>query len=167
MTHEQAPTAASGFERKTDTYSSAFAFSPADSSRRAQSHFKSIRDRQFVESATKPGATRQSYQDSDIFGYKRGNETVQKSATKGKDLRGRSSNTYAMSNVMGNNEHVAKKIDTERKPKPVSRVEEKWDSGLFGRGTKADQAEEMAKRKWLAKGDQGTEGLFGKEKAAW
>ena len=32
---------------------------------------------------------------------------------------------------MGNNDYVALKIDTEKKPKPVSRVEEKWHSRLF------------------------------------
>ena len=46
-----------------------------------------VRQRQFVEKPLQPGATRQSYQDSDIFGTKQGTEIVQKSATVEKTVR--------------------------------------------------------------------------------
>jgi len=60
-----------------------------------------------VDNPVQPGATRQSYQDSDIFGIKGQVESVQRSALSSKEMNMRSSNTFAQSNVMGNNTGVA------------------------------------------------------------
>ena len=48
-----------------------------------------------------PAVTRQSYQDSDIFGTKKGAETVQPSAYAQREMRVRNNDTYKTSNVLG------------------------------------------------------------------
>ena len=90
------------------------------------------RDRQFVDNPLQPGATRQSYQDSDIFGTKGDSELVQKSAQASKDLRMRQSNTFARSNVIGNDEAALKQSDGTLHHALSTRKEENWRSDVFG-----------------------------------
>ena len=115
------------------------------------------RGKQFTDTPLQPGATRQSYQDSDIFGTKQGSETVQKSAYNTKNVKTRQQNTFASSNVLG------VQADAEQS-KPVlnknygqiARKEEKWSSHVFG-----DAQINPATRKPLNHNDKGREGLFG------
>ena len=95
------------------------------------------RQNQFADTPLQPGATRQSYQDSDIFQNKGNTETVQKSAMMTKEMRERGQNTYTPSNVMGNQEHAHKNTDKEfsyglnKKTGNVARDEAKWQSNVF------------------------------------
>ena len=83
-----APSDGGANQRNTATFKSNFSFNAAGPHARAQEHNqKQVRDRQFKGNPLQPGATRQSYQDSDIFGTKAGSETVQRSAQTVKDLR--------------------------------------------------------------------------------
>ena len=64
-------------QRHTATFKSNFSFSASGPHARAVEHESKIkRDRQFTDNPLQPGATRQSYQDSDIFGTKSGSEIV-------------------------------------------------------------------------------------------
>jgi len=75
------PTDAYSNQRHTATFKSNIAFGGAGPHSRAVEHDSKVRrDRQFVDNPLQPGATRQSYQDSDIFGTKGNSELVQKSA---------------------------------------------------------------------------------------
>lgn len=83
-----APTDAVQNQRNTATFKSNFSFAAnAPHSRAIEHESKLKRDRQFQDNPLQPGATRQSYQDSDIFGIKGNSEVVQKSAQNNKDLR--------------------------------------------------------------------------------
>lgn len=90
-----------------------------------------MRDRQFVGNPLQPGATRQSYQDSDIFGTKGASEVVQKSAQAAKDPKMRQSNTFARSNVLGNDEAALKMKDGDLHHPISTRVENNWQSNVF------------------------------------
>ena len=76
-----APTEAVQNQRNTATFKSNISFTASGPHARAVEHDSKIRrDRQFQDNPLQPGATRQSYQDSDIFGTKGNAESVQKSA---------------------------------------------------------------------------------------
>lgn len=110
-----------------------------------------VRQRQFQGNPIQPGATRQSYQDSDIFGTKVGSEIVQKSAMAQKDVSMRQSNTFARSNVIGNDEAAIKKTDGNIiNGSNVVRHDKNWQSNVFG-GPKQEQS----KRVRLNKEDKG------------
>jgi hypothetical protein len=86
-----------------------------------------VRQRQFVEKPLQPGATRQSYQDSDIFGTKQGTEIVQKSALVEKNIKVRENATFGKTNILGNdggNEPVSANP-------AVTRNEKNWQSSVF------------------------------------
>ena len=103
------PTEAVQNQRNTATFKSNISFTANGPHSRAVEHDqKQRRDRQFQDNPLQPGATRQSYQDSDIFGTKGNSESVQKSAQANKDIRQRQSNTFARSNVIGNDEAALK-----------------------------------------------------------
>lgn len=68
-------------QRQTNTFKSNISFNnQGDHPSAMEFKQKQRRDRQFTNNPLQPGATRQSYQDSDIFGTKGGSELVQKSA---------------------------------------------------------------------------------------
>ena len=144
-------------QRHTATFKSNFNFAESGPYSRAVEHeSKMKRDRQFVDNPLQPGATRQSYQDSDIFGTKGDSETVQRSSMAQKDLRQRQSNTFARSNVIGNDDAATKMADGELH-KPIStRQEANWRSDVFS-GPKQNPTN----RKVLSKGDAGKGGLWG------
>ena len=124
---------------------------------------KATRDRQFVGNPVQPGATRQSYQDSDIFGTKGKAETVQRAVTAGtKDSRLRQSNTFARSNVMGNDEPALKQGDGNIHHPITTRNERNWNSNVFA-GAKPEEL----RRKNLARGDAGRGGLYGDQDEQW
>lgn len=76
-----APSDQFGGQRNTATFKSNINFAASGPYSAAVEHTqKQRRDRQFVDNPLQPGATRQSYQDSDIFGTKGNSELVQKSA---------------------------------------------------------------------------------------
>jgi hypothetical protein len=80
-----------------------------------------------VEKPLQPGATRQSYQDSDIFGTKQGTEIVQKSALVEKNIKVRENATFGKTNILGNdggNEPVSANP-------AVTRNEKNWQSSVF------------------------------------
>lgn len=65
-------------QRHTATFKSNFSFGQHAPHAKAVEHESKIRrDRQFTDNPLQPGATRQSYQDSDIFGTKGNSEVVQ------------------------------------------------------------------------------------------
>lgn len=83
-----APTEAVQNQRHTATFKSNINFNASGPHSRALEHESKIkRDRQFTDNPLQPGATRQSYQDSDIFGIKGNSESVQKSAQAKQDIR--------------------------------------------------------------------------------
>jgi len=100
-----------------------------------------------------PAATRQSYQDSDIFGYKAGAETVQKSAYVDNSVKQRSNGTFT-SNVFGGSDNVNSNEFVGAGN--VTRDEKKWQSTVF-----AGPQNEQSKRPRLGKNGVGREGLFG------
>lgn len=79
-----------------------------------------------------PPATRQSYQDSDIFGNKSNAATIQPNQfSPKKEGKVRQSNTFAKSDVLGQDEGAVKKGDGALH-KPIStRKEGKWESSVF------------------------------------
>ena len=71
-----------------------------------------MRDKQFKGNAVQPPATRQSYQDSDIFGNKSNTATIQPNQfSPKKEGKMRTTNTFARSNVLGRDDAAAKKTD--------------------------------------------------------
>jgi hypothetical protein len=144
-------------QRHTDTFKSNFNFAASGPYARAVEHESKIkRDRQFTDNPLQPGATRQSYQDSDIFGTKGNSEIVQKSSMQDKDIRMRQSNTFARSNVIGNDEAALKMRDGALHHPISTRQEANWKSDVFS-GPKQNPTN----RKILAKGDAGKGGLWG------
>ena len=111
-----------------------------------------MRQRQFVDQPLQPGVTRQSYQDSDIFGTKKGTEIVQKSAMVQKDIRVRDNATFK-SNVMAEAPTNAVSIHNASN---VKREEKNWGSSVFA-GPKMEQSTRVK----LNRNDKGREGLFG------
>ena len=64
-------------QRHTATFKSNFSFNASGPHAAAQEfNQKQVRDRQFTGNPLNSGATRQSYQDSDIFGTKGASDTV-------------------------------------------------------------------------------------------
>jgi len=112
-----------------------------------------------------PGATRQSYQDSDIFGTKQGSEVVQKSAYNDKELRQRTSNTYARSDVLCNDEACQKeqnhRKDGELHHASSTRNEVNWRSEVFA-GPKPNPVN----RKRLDRHELNRENYYGDETGA-
>lgn len=156
------PTEAGGNQRHTATFKSNFSFGQNAPHARAVEHdSKMKRDRQFVDNPLQPGATRQSYQDSDIFGTKGDSELVQKSALNAKDLRMRQSNTFARSNVIGTDEAALKMQDGALHHPISTRKETNWKSDVFS-GPRSNPTN----RKVLAKGDAGKGGLWGDDGGA-
>ena len=126
------PSSTNANERNTATFKSNFSFGQSAPHARAVEHdSKAVRDRQFKGNPLQPGATRQSYQDSDIFGTKTGSETVQKSATQQKSVKERQSNTYARSNVLGNDQAALKDSDGLLHHALSTRDEQNWKSNVF------------------------------------
>lgn len=120
-------------------------------------HHKVVRDRQFVNRPEQPAVVRQSYQDSDIFGTKKGRETVQPSATSnGLDMRMRESRNFAPSDVLGNEDRAVKQLDGNLHHAITTRNEPNWSSNVF-----AGAKPEGTRRKNLARGDAGRGGLYG------
>jgi len=126
---------------------------------------KSKRDRQFANTPFQPGATRQSYQDSDIFGTKGGRETVQNNIDQ-KSVKQRDINTFSKSNVLLNQEdHEVRDKDFTNMgmggdfgKHHISRQERKWESNVF-----AGPKPEEVRRKILGKNDHGKGNLWGDE----
>ena len=103
-----------------------------------------MRQRQFVDQPLQPGATRQSYQDSDIFGTKPGSEIVQKSALVTKEHRPRYTNTFARSDVIGNADDATKLTDGKiHNAQTVVRHDKNWASNVFA----APENEQSNRRK--------------------
>ena len=120
------------------------------------------RDRQFVGNPVQPPATRQSYQDSDIFGTKKGTEVVQRAATADKNsFRQRAQNTYARSNVLGNDVAANKLNDGDIHHAITTRQENQWKSKVF-----AGPAPDQTNRKNLARNDAGRGGLYGDDEGS-
>ena len=122
----------------------------------AQTHQSNkVRDRQFAGNAVQPPVTRQSYQDSDIFGNKTNKGTVQPSTfSPKKESKMRQSNTFASTNVFG-------ATDTESQNQArnaVTRKEGRWESTVF-----AGPTESVPGRRCLAKEGAGKSGLYGDE----
>lgn len=119
-------------QRNNATYSSNFSFAAQQGTTQQTYDNKSAasRGKQFTNTPLCSAATRQSYQDSDIFGTKAGSETVQKSATVVKETKGRHTNTYARSNVIGNDDAATKERDGAMHA-PVARKEGNWKSSIF------------------------------------
>lgn len=116
-----------------------------------------MRQKRFEDKPLVSGATRQSYQDSDIFGTKQGSEIVQKSALVQKNVKQRNTNTYAPSDVMGNNESAHKHTDGHiHNAQIVTRVENKWQSNVFG-----EAIVEKSNRRKLGGEALGNEAYFG------
>lgn len=61
---------------------------------------------------------------------------------------------------MGNNDVVARKIDSEKQHKPVTRQEDRWQSNVF-----AESQLDKINRRVLSKGDAGRGGYYGDEKS--
>ena len=74
----------------------------------------------------------------------------------------RQSNTFARSNVMGNDEPALKTGDGAIHHPITTRQEKNWSSNVFA-GAKPD----AARRKNLARGDAGRGGLYGDEHEDW
>lgn len=144
-------------QRATNTFKSNIAFtSKGDHPGAVEVGQKAKRDRQFTNLPLQPGATRQSYQDSDIFGTKGNSETVQRSAIQSKAQRERQSNTFARSNVIGNDEAALKQRDGALHNAISTRKETKWESNVFS-GPKQN----AVTRKDLAPQNAGRSGLYG------
>ena len=88
------------------------------------------RTSKFVDSPTKAAATRQSYQDSDIFGTKRGKETVQPSAYSQKEQRTREVKTF-ISKVVTSDERSLNIEKNVFHKDPGHRLENRWTSTVF------------------------------------
>lgn len=116
-----------------------------------------MRDKQFKGNAVQPPATRQSYQDSDIFGNKSNTATIQPNQfSPKKEGKMRTTNTFARSNVLGQDDAAAKKTDGQLHNAIGSRKEARWESTVFGGPT-----ENVSKRRLLAKEGAGKGGLYG------
>ena len=113
------------------------------------------RQRQFNGNPVQPAATRQSYQDSNIFGYKEGSETVQKSAANNEAAQRTRENATTKSNVFGGDSSKANNY-TINGAQNVTRQDKNWESNVF----KGPQNTQSTRTK-LSKGDKGREGLFG------
>lgn len=68
----------------------------------------------------------------------------------------RNSNTYARSNVMGNDDAATKKQDGQMHSKISTRKEAKWESTVFG-----DPTQNPCNRRKLGREDNGRGGLYG------
>lgn len=141
--------------RYTNTHKSNINFEPSQSTFDYKS--TEIRQKRFEDKPLVSGATRQSYQDSDIFGTKSGSEIVQRSALVQKDIKQRNTNTFAASDVMGNNELAHKCTDGHiHNAQTVTRQHDKWQSNVFG-----DPIVEKSNRKKLGGDAQGKDAYFG------
>ena len=80
--------------RQNNTTKTTFAFSDNEGKQNYDYNQQFNRQRQFNGNPVQPPATRQSYQDSDIFGYKAGSEVVQKSAQEEKAWKERNNATF-------------------------------------------------------------------------
>jgi hypothetical protein len=87
-----------------------------------------VRQRQFVEKPLQPAATRQSYQDSDIFGTKTGTEIVQKSALVEKQIKVRENATYGKTDILSTSDA---RNGTANSNQAVTRNEKNWQSSVF------------------------------------
>ena len=136
--------------RINNNYSTTFKMGEPQPAQHYDFHSMENRTKQFKDTPLQPGATRQSYQDSDIFGTKAGSETVQASAYANREVKTRVTNTY-QSNVMTAHDPL-QPLDVNH----VTRDEAKWQSNVFG-----EAIQEPCNRKRLNQNDQGREGIFG------
>jgi len=95
IAHEESPSRANNRVRINATNTSNFGFTESGNPVGEQAaRMKANRERQFVNNPVQPGATRQSWQDSNIFSTKTDTDSIQKSAMVQRPIKERSSQTY-------------------------------------------------------------------------